>query len=77
MAVRAPGYSGKPLAGAPCVHQFATERAKLTRALAAYRERLPFDALLWVSWPKQASKLPTVIAEDLSRKLALPLGWWM
>ena len=59
--VRAPGYSGKPLTG----------------ALAAYRERLPADALRWVSWPKQASKLPIVIAEDLSRKLALPLGWWM
>ena len=59
--VRAPGYSGNPLAG----------------ALAAYRERLPVDALRWVSWPKQASKLPTVIAEDLSRELALPLGWWI
>lgn len=31
--------------------------------------------MLWVSWPKRASKLPTDITEDVIRELALPLGW--
>ena len=57
------------------VHLVATERAKLAGALVAYRQRLPADAVLWVSWPKRASKLPTDITEDVIRELALPLGW--
>lgn len=62
-------------AGTRHVHLFATERAKLAGALVAYRQRLPADAVLWVSWPKRASKLPTDITEDVIRELALPLGW--
>ena len=62
-------------AGLHVVHLFATERGKLASALADYRKRLPDDAVLWVSWPKKASKRPTDITEDAIRELALPLGW--
>jgi hypothetical protein len=62
-------------AGVAMVHLFVTERARLQRALVRHRERLPADAVLWVSWPKKASKLPTDISEDAIRELALPLGW--
>jgi hypothetical protein len=65
----------RPSAGLRFVHLFATERAELAAALATYRERLPTDAVLWVSWPKKAAKLPTDISEDTIRELALPLGW--
>ena len=34
----------------------------------------PADAVLWVSWPKKAAKVPTDITEDTIRELALPLG---
>jgi hypothetical protein len=57
------------------VHCFATERAKLAAALKTQRERLPADAVLWVSWPKKSSKVATDITEDTIRELALPLGW--
>ncbi len=30
---------------------------------------------VWISWPKKASKVPTDIAEDAIRELALPLGF--
>lgn len=30
--------------------------------------------MIWVSWPKKASKVPTDVTEDLIRKVALPLG---
>jgi hypothetical protein len=32
------------------------------------------DGMIWVSWPKKASKVPTDISEDVIRALALPLG---
>ena len=31
-------------------------------------------AHVWVGWPRQAAKLPTDIAEDTIREVALPLG---
>ena len=65
----------RPRAGLRFVHLFAIERPKLARALTDYRTRLPSDAVLWVSWPKKASKLPTDITEDVIREIALPLGW--
>jgi hypothetical protein len=65
----------RPAAGIGFVHLFATERGKLAITLATQRRRLPADAVLWVSWPKKASKVPTDISEDTIRELALPLGW--
>jgi hypothetical protein len=62
-------------AGTCFVHLFVTERAVLARELSARRKSLPADAVLWVSWPKKASKVPTDITEDVIRELALPLGW--
>jgi hypothetical protein len=57
------------------VHAFCLRRADLARALGRYREVLAPDAVLWVSWPKKASKVATDITEDVIRELALPLGW--
>jgi len=57
------------------VHVFSTEKAKLAKALATYREKLPPTAAVWVSWPKKSSKVPTDITEDTIRELALPLGF--
>jgi hypothetical protein len=31
--------------------------------------------MVWVSWPKKASKVPTDITEDVIRDLCLPLGF--
>ena len=65
----------RPAAGLRFVHLFVSERSKLAAALLIYRESLPADAVLWVSWPKKAAKVPTDITEDTIRELALPLGW--
>jgi hypothetical protein len=62
-------------AGTRFVHAFATERKVLAAALVRWREALPTDGMLWVSWPKKASKVATDITEDTVRELALPLGW--
>ncbi len=57
------------------VHLFATDRARLGAALKTWRNRLPADGMLWVSWPKKSAKVDTDITEDTIRELALPLGW--
>ena len=57
------------------VHVFATQRAALDRLLPGFRKRLPHDALLWISWPKKSSKVPTDVTENTIREVALPLGF--
>jgi hypothetical protein len=57
------------------VHVFATQRAPLARALNGLRKKLAPNASIWVSWPKQASKVPTDITENAIREVALPLGF--
>lgn len=57
------------------VHVFVTERAVLAREAKRLRELLPPVAVLWVSWPKKAAKVPTDITEDVIREVVLPLGW--
>jgi hypothetical protein len=62
-------------ADAELVHWFGDRRADLATALRSCRDTLAPDAVLWVSWPKKASKVPTDITEDVIRELALPMGW--
>ncbi|HKE83771.1 MAG TPA: hypothetical protein VKB50_08460 [Vicinamibacterales bacterium] len=57
------------------VQVFTTRRAQLAHALAGYRQSLAPDAVVWVSWPKKSSKVPTDITEDTVREIALPLGF--
>ena len=65
----------RPGDGVGLVHLFAEQRDALAQQLPRLREQLAPDAVLWVSWPKKASKRPTDITEDVIRELALPIGW--
>jgi hypothetical protein len=60
--------------GTALVHGFFSEARVLQATLARLVPRLAPDAMLWVSWPKKASKVVTDITEDTIRALALPLG---
>jgi hypothetical protein len=57
------------------VHLFTTQRAELSRALADYRKKLAPEAMVWVSWPKKSSNVPTDVTENTVREIALPLGF--
>lgn len=57
------------------VHVFVTRRPVLEARLAKLRSALDDEVPVWVSWPKQASKVPTDITEDTIRSVALPLGF--
>jgi hypothetical protein len=57
------------------VHLFHDRAAALKAELEHLRTAIKADGIVWVSWPKKASKVPTDITEDTIRALALPLGF--
>jgi len=57
------------------VHVFADRKAKLQEELEILRKSIRSNGVVWVSWPKRTSKVPTDITEDTIRELALPLGF--
>jgi hypothetical protein len=61
--------------GMKFVHVFASEAAALRQHLATLRRTIAPAGVVWVSWPKKASGVPTDITEDTIRQLALPLGF--
>lgn len=62
-------------AGIDAAHVFTASRAELEGLLARLRTAIAPNGFAWVSWPKKASKVPTDIAEDTIREVALPLGF--
>ncbi|MCR9135009.1 MAG: DUF3052 domain-containing protein [Alphaproteobacteria bacterium] len=55
-------------------HLFVTEAALLRELLTGLRGTIAQNGMIWVSWPKKASKRPTDITEDVIRAIALPMG---
>ncbi|RXT23705.1 DUF3052 domain-containing protein [Rhizobium leguminosarum] len=56
------------------VHLFTTERAALEAIAPALFRVLRRDAMVWISWPKKSSRVPTDITEDVLREVLLPTG---
>jgi hypothetical protein len=61
-------------AGAPFVHQFVRQRAQLESEFPRSVEALAPNGMLWISWPKRASGVPTDLTEDVIRELGLAHG---
>jgi hypothetical protein len=55
-------------------HVFTADRQELMRHLDSLRGLLNPEAMIWVSWPKKASKVLTDVTEETIRQIALPLG---
>ncbi len=56
------------------IHLFTDKAKDLAAKLKRYLKKIKPAGVIWVSWPKKASKRPTDISEDVTRELALPLG---
>jgi len=56
------------------IHIFETDRSRLEVSVAGIRASLKVDGMVWISWPKKASKVPTTITEDVLRTIFLPTG---
>jgi hypothetical protein len=67
-------FASRLTATTDLVHIFTTSSAHLAKSLPVIRKTMRADAVVWVSWPKKAAKVPTDVTEDTVRSLALPLG---
>jgi hypothetical protein len=63
----------KPQAPLDEAHVFMTSRAELEANLRNLLPLLQPAGMVWVSWPKKVSKVPTDITEDVIREVALPM----
>lgn len=67
-------FVADPAEGIDAAHIFVTTREELSSLLATLRNQIATDGHIWVSWPKQASKVPTDVTQDTIREVALPTG---
>lgn len=70
---RVVGAKGWPKGRRDVVHIFADSAKLLAAQLARARKVIADDGMIWVSWPKKASKVPTDITEQTIRDFAFPL----
>jgi len=68
-------FSSRPSKKTDLVQLFVVQKAVLATSLRNLRRTLRPDAVVWVSWPKKAAKVPTDITEETIRNTALPLGF--
>jgi len=69
-----PDWLRIPEAELPAVHLFVVRRDDLEGKLTGVLTLLDPAGMIWVSWPKTASKVPTNITEDVIREICLPMG---
>lgn len=60
--------------GADIVLIFVEYAADLSRKVLAVKSAVAPDGMVWVAWPKRASKMPTDLTEDVIRDIVLPTG---
>jgi len=56
------------------VHFFTKSKDELLASLPLLMKQIKPDGIIWVSWPKKASKVVTDITEDVIRNFALKIG---
>ena len=55
------------------IHAFTRERVEIERHLGDLQDAIKADGMIWVSWPKKASRVATDVTEDVVRAAALKL----
>jgi hypothetical protein len=56
------------------IHYFVKEQQQLLKDIRQLKAQIKQDGMIWISWPKKASKLTTDITEDVIRAIALENG---
>jgi hypothetical protein len=56
------------------IHYFTKSSVHLEEMVIALRSEIEPDGMIWVSWPKKASKVQTDVTEDMIRNIALANG---
>lgn len=56
------------------IHFFTKEATELEDKLPRLKQEIKVNGMIWISWPKKASQVPTDITEDTIRGAALAIG---
>ena len=86
--VNAPGYYFKLFSDLPqeitvsddknikknFIHVFVQNVKQLESTLPRVKQEIEENGMIWISWYKKASKIPTDVTEDVVRKIALENG---
>lgn len=56
------------------IHYFTMQAGQLAKDILPLKKEIAEDGMIWVSWPKKASKIKTDVTEDVIRQLALANG---
>ncbi len=56
------------------IHFFTGSKEEYTAQLPVLKTQIKPDGIIWVSWPKKASKVVTDITEDIIRNYAIEIG---
>jgi hypothetical protein len=56
------------------IHVFVVERKLFEKEFRKLKKKLAKDGMMWVSWPKKSSKVPTDLDENIIREFGLQEG---
>jgi hypothetical protein len=56
------------------IHFFTKSKAEYTKQLPTLKQQIKPNGIIWISWPKKASKVPADITEDIIRNYAIEIG---
>ena len=56
------------------IHYFTKDFAEFREDILKLKAEIEPDGIIWISWPKKASKVPTDMTEDIVRNTALMNG---
>jgi len=56
------------------VHIFVLQKKAFEKEFITLKKRLKKDGMMWISWPKKASKVPTDLDENFIREFGLANG---
>ncbi len=60
---------------ADLIHLFVQSKKELATHFHQLIKKIPATAVIWISWYKKSSKIPTNVTEDTIREIVLPAGW--
>lgn len=55
------------------IHLFTQSKQELGAFLPKAKQAIKPNGMIWISWPKKASKVDTDITEDVIRQICLPM----
>jgi len=56
------------------IHYFVKEEKQLLKDISKLKGQIEQNGIIWISWPKKASKVATDVTEDVVRTIALKNG---